>query len=192
MENHIFMPKSSFWLVESSSMESFEDALEGTDIPIYSNVLAFFRDDGFDIDIMDAYRPKPEASIKYDFIKYSLFISTLLYRFSKWGVWSTDFGLEVFPADKWELRRDLSGVHFDATTAEEIPYLSVHPVKKDVLPPGYAWKDDNQHELVNVGGYYGDIWASLQQTTNFSYSMVNIKRISTIVKFLIKGQIHRW
>ena len=66
MENHIFMPKSSFWLVESSSCEAFEDALEGTDIPIYSNVLTFFRDDGFDINIMDAYRPKPEDNIRND------------------------------------------------------------------------------------------------------------------------------
>ena len=74
MENHIFIPKSSFWLVESSSRESFEDALEGTDIPIYSNVLAFFRDDGFDIDIMDAYRPKPEDNIRYDCCYSFLFL----------------------------------------------------------------------------------------------------------------------
>ena len=82
------------------------------------------------------------------------------------------FGLEVFPTDKWELRKDLTGVHFDTTTAEELPYLSVSPVLKDSLPPGYVWKDNSEHELVNVGAYYGDIWASLQQTTNFSYSMV--------------------
>ena len=74
--------------------------------------------------------------------------------------------------DKWELRKDLSEVHFETTTASEFPYVTVSAVMKNSLPPGYLWKDDSTHELVNIGGYLGEIWSSLQQMTNFSYSMV--------------------
>ena len=76
--------------------------------------------------------------------------------------------------DKWELRKDLSELYFETTTAEEFPYLSVAPVMKDSLPPGHVWRDESLRELVNIDGYYGEIWASLQQMTNFSYSMVKL------------------
>ena len=94
------------------------------------------------------------------------------FRISKWGVWSQKFGLEIFPAEKWELRKDLSEIYFEATTGGLAPFVLIFPVVEDSLPPGYVWKKETPHKLVNVGGYIGDIWASLQQMTNFSYTMV--------------------
>ena len=42
-------------------------------------------------------------------------------------------------ADKWELRKDLTGVMFQASTAHEPPYVDVVFVRenKDYFPPGY-------------------------------------------------------
>ena len=58
---------------------------------------------------------------------------------SRWGVWRADYGLEVLAADKWELRKDLTGVMFQASTAHEPPYVDVVFVREnnDYFPPGY-------------------------------------------------------
>ena len=76
------------------------------------------------------------------------------------------------PIDKWELRKDLSELNFETATGGQEPYVAIKPVDKESLPPGYFWKDNPPRELVNVGAYYGEIWATLQQMTNFIYTMV--------------------
>ena len=42
-------------------------------------------------------------------------------------------------ADKWELRKDLTGVMFEASTAHEPPYVDVVFVRENNnhFPPGY-------------------------------------------------------
>ena len=64
----------------------------------------------------------------------------LCWRMSRWGVWRLEHGLEVLAADRWELRRDLSGVQFRASTAHEPPYVDVAFVgenNNNNFPPGY-------------------------------------------------------
>ena len=61
---------------------------------------------------------------------------------SRWGVWRADYGLEVLAADKWELRKDLTGVMFQASTAHEPPYVDSRDIDPDILdsydlPQGY-------------------------------------------------------
>ena len=59
---------------------------------------------------------------------------------SRWAVWRSDHGLEVLAADKWELRKDLTGVTFRASTAHEPPYVDVVFVAENNnnnLPTGY-------------------------------------------------------
>ena len=58
-------------------------------------------------------------------------------RHTKWGIWSPRFGLQVVPVDKWELRKDLSSVHFTTSTADEPPYTTSFEVDPNKLPPGY-------------------------------------------------------
>ena len=96
----------------------------------------------------------------------------LICRFNQWGIWSSGKGLEAFPYNKWKSRSDLSDVFLKAVTLAEKPYLTVAQVQEDDIPPGYVWRAG--HQLVNAEGFLGNIWASLQQRTNFSYNMVNI------------------
>ena len=51
-------------MVEALSEKTFEESMEGLDLPIYSNVLTFIGNDFMSLDIMDVYRPKPEANMR--------------------------------------------------------------------------------------------------------------------------------
>ena len=75
----------------------------------------------------------------------------------------------MFHLNKWERRRDLSGVIIRAATKADPPYVSSHIIVKENLPPGYIWLDQLAGQLVGIGMFYGEIWKSLQYTTNFSY-----------------------
>ena len=70
-----------------------------------------------------------------------------LSRVSRWGVWRSDYGLEVLAVNKWEVRRDLTGVVFTTSTAHEPPYVDVSHINnnKNVLPTGYqaGYYDNN-------------------------------------------------
>ena len=58
-------------------------------------------------------------------------------RISKLGIWSSEFGLEVLAVDKWEVRRDLSGLVLTASSAHDPPYVDIDSVQPHDLPPGY-------------------------------------------------------
>ena len=61
-------------------------------------------------------------------------------RASKWGVWSPNKGLDILPIDKWEMRKDLTGVHFKTTTATEPPYVTTEKANLSNIenwPNGY-------------------------------------------------------
>ena len=94
-------------------------------------------------------------------------------RVTKWGVWQAGRGLEVLHLDKWIMRGDLTGVHFETGTIAQSPFVIVGDVDKDSLSRGYKWQDNSEHPLKDVGpSLYGDIWFAMQETMNFSYSMV--------------------
>ena len=61
----------------------------------------------------------------------------IMIRLSHWGVWKGDFGLGVIPQEKWELRKDLTGIHLMTATADEPPYGSSLVIDPDNLPRGY-------------------------------------------------------
>ena len=59
-------------------------------------------------------------------------------RFSKFGFWSSEFGFEVVESgQKWEHRKDLTGIHFSAATLDTEPFVTVEDLDQDNLPPGY-------------------------------------------------------
>ena len=62
-------------------------------------------------------------------------------RISQLGIWSSQFGLELLAVDKWELRRDLTGLVLSASSAHDPPYVDIDQVDPDKLPPGYKVMD---------------------------------------------------
>ena len=59
-------------------------------------------------------------------------------RVSPWGSWDWDRGLHIRAVDKWELRKDLGGVMFRASSAHDPPYVAVvRDMDLDNLPRGY-------------------------------------------------------
>jgi hypothetical protein len=89
-----------------------------------------------------------------------------------WAVWEADLGLEVLQQEKWERRRDLSDVVFKVAAEHDPPYASTSKVQATKIPTGYLLVDDSIKDFIEIGMFYGEIWESLQYTTNFSYWMV--------------------
>ena len=64
--------------------------------------------------------------------------NVLMARVSPWGSWDWDTGLDILAVDKWELRKDLGGVMFRASSAHDPPYVAVvRDMDLDNLPRGY-------------------------------------------------------
>ena len=64
--------------------------------------------------------------------------NVLMARVSPWGSWDWDRGLRILAVDKWELRKDLGGVMFRASSAHDPPYVAVvRDMDLDNLPRGY-------------------------------------------------------
>ena len=109
------------------------------------------------------------------------------------------------------LRSDLTGIHFELVTEEGQPFTKVEVAEKDKLPPGYKvklinphscqstklfqWKENSTLELVMFGPcLLGDILTVLQQTLNFTYSMVRFLYCSSILfpNILPKDKVSGW
>ena len=59
-------------------------------------------------------------------------------RFSTWGRWDTGNGLEIFPIEKWDMRKDLTGVFFRTSSANDPPFVvTVRDLDLASPPPGY-------------------------------------------------------
>ena len=108
-----------------------------------------------------------------------------------WGLWSKDFGLEVLQREKWERRRDLSNVLLRATTEHDPPYASRSETSLQDLPRGLLIKNDSV-KYVRLGMFYGEIWESLQYTTNFSYWMVTVNQMRHTIFHLFIDTICWW
>ena len=68
-------------------------------------------------------------------------------RVSPWGSWDWDTGLDILAVDKWELRKDLGGVMFRASSAHDPPYVAVvRDMDLDNLPRGY--KAGPGHDII--------------------------------------------
>ena len=69
-------------------------------------------------------------------------LTNLSDRSSLWGVWDPLHGLDSLALDRWELRRDLTGLTFTTATAHEPPYVDSREINMDILesynfPRGY-------------------------------------------------------
>ena len=76
-----------------------------------------------------------------------IFVNFLTFRSTEWGVWSPILGLEILPIEKWELRKDLTGITFSTATAHEPPYVDSNKLNQMTVkntPFGYVvrifWK----------------------------------------------------
>ena len=61
----------------------------------------------------------------------------------KWGNWNNDDGLTYSPEEKFERRRDLTGVHLRAVTEYNPPFTKLIFVDKNKLPIGYKVRKDS-------------------------------------------------
>ena len=128
-------------MVESSP-DLFSAELVDTDIPIDSNVLLYDGDVGNQSILWNVYRTHCThplrlniGSLMYIYYRYPF---SLFQRFSKFGFWSSEFGLDVVEVgQKWEHRHDLTGLHFTAATLDTQPFVTVEDLDQDNLPPGY-------------------------------------------------------
>ena len=83
------------------------------------------------------------------------------------------FGLEVSPQTWLERRTDLTGVVLRGTSEAESPFILTPPVERPgELGPGQVWREGPAWGQVRVEEFCGEIWTVLQETTNFSFSMV--------------------
>ena len=88
-------------------------------------------------------------------------------------MWSPRFGLEVSPRGRLERRTDLTGVLLRGTSEAESPFILTPPAERpEELSPGQVWREGQDLAQVRVEEFCGDIWTVLQETTNFSFSMV--------------------
>ena len=96
-----------------------------------------------------------------------------LYRERIW-TWNRDLGLTLLLNKKWEMRRDLSDVHFKTASNHDPPFVSVEAAEHSrTLPYKYIVSPNISGIPIYLGpSLYGDIWLALQRITNFSYSMV--------------------
>ena len=83
------------------------------------------------------------------------------------------FGLEVSPQTWLERRTDLTGVVLRGTSEAESPFILTPPAERpEELSPGQVWREGQGWGQVRVEEFCGEIWTVLQETTNFSFSMV--------------------
>ena len=59
------LPSSQYWVVEAESVEQFRAEMAGADIAIDSSVLVATGNMSSHLDIVDVYRPQPEADIRW-------------------------------------------------------------------------------------------------------------------------------
>ena len=56
-------------------------------------------------------------------------------------MWNPQKGLDILPIDKWEIRKDLTGVFLKTATATEPPYVTTEEASmsnKENWPRGYV------------------------------------------------------
>ena len=61
----------------------------------------------------------------------------------KWGEWSKKSGFQVVSLEKYDIRRNLSNIHFNVATSSHTPYTLTYEVNNKtihLLPPGYMVK----------------------------------------------------
>ena len=112
-------------------------SLGGEDVPIDSNVVLYTGDLHSHLDIWDVYRPHPLADLRWIIKSVWPNQVEMLSRISKFGFWSSEFGLSLLAVDKWEVRRDLTGIVLTASSAQDPPYVDIGQVDPLNLPPGY-------------------------------------------------------
>ena len=69
--------------------------------------------------------------------KYYVMMAPLNSRLNRWGSWKVLEGLTLVTTDKYDLRKDLTGVHIQAATESHVPFTKLEPVLKQSLPRGY-------------------------------------------------------
>ena len=58
------MTSSQYWLVETSTLSQFTDAMSEIDIPFDSNVLLMTKTSMQNVDLYDVYRPSALSAIR--------------------------------------------------------------------------------------------------------------------------------
>ena len=139
VHSSVFLHDSNVVFVKAGSVEEFKTKFSKVDIPINSNVYTVVGDYETKIDIWDVYRPAANLEIRLK-LKRKVNIKRS-FRATKWGLWRADSNLEVLHLDKWILRSDLTGVHFETGTIAQSPFVIVDDVDKNNLPRGYKVSD---------------------------------------------------
>lgn len=151
--------KGQKWLIlySKANLQQVENVVNLTidsDIYLYRKVAS----NALLIDLYEAYRRTKEENM----------------MFRKIGQWSGSDGLDVSIPDKWERRKDLSGINIQVTTlsVEFIEYqendiiLSYKPCLLQNNP--YILTIPKDNNTVTISGFIGDIFQLIQNVTNFT------------------------
>ena len=148
--------KSQF-VIQSESIDSFLIECNDEDISVDSNVLLVTGDVEDIVELWDVFKPSLRSQL----------------RFNKMGLWSNKEGLIVVEHERMEFRKDLGEVVIEAVTENNPPFTRLSAANPNNLPAGYRWQEDSKSpQVVLSSSFYGDLWNVLQQTLNFTYTLV--------------------
>ena len=98
-----------FVFIIVSSHEMFEDNCKDVRTPINSNIYLIIGEYETEIELWDVYNTSP--ALERNFILS--------------GIWNQSFGLMMKTKHKLDLRKNLTGVHFDVAVIDSPPYTKV-------------------------------------------------------------------
>ena len=135
---------------------------------------SLYSDHHRNMKIYDVYRPLSSKPLRLMIIFLKNIKDFVTFSFTHFGSWNRDLGLAMLLSKKWEIRKDLTDVHFKTASNHDPPFVSLELAESSQgLPYKYQLTSDGSGTPVFLGpSLYGDIWEALQRITNFSYSMV--------------------
>ena len=108
----------------------------------------------------------------YDVYKINRGSSTII---KKWGTWSAMFGLQMLDPDIWSRRVSLDGHHIKVASAYN--------------PPVVTYIEDNCANQNCFKGMFADVWHSLAEKMNFTYSIKKANQWGSFINGSWNGMV---
>ena len=117
------------------------------------------------------YHKKGKIEI-YDIYKVSRDAKVILKKF---GIWSPEYGLQVYNTNIWSRRNSLGGHHFRIVSA--------------INPPAVTYVEDNCTTKICFRGMYADVWHDLSKKMNFTYTSQRAYQWGSLINGTWNGMI---
>ena len=132
-------PKSTWIVNDLNLLQNFTQILPNSNI-------FYWVQNGSQILIYEVYKTKIDGELIQN----------------PWGFWTMKNGFFKTKQDKWERRKDLTGVEIIATANDN------HPMT-------YTFPKNGKNGEITIGGYVADIWTPIQKALNFTTKFVPSK-----------------